>query len=295
MIASPAAYSPVQNPAVGARAAQPGAAADARPGPDHHQRATRRRAPVAAAARPRSGTPKKVSQAPYFTSWVEDQLVDRYGSGNTFGGGLKIRTTLDLELPEGRRAGDRRRAWAASARARRWSRSTTTPAACGRWSAARTSRSGPSTSPPRATASRDRRSSRSPWSRRSRRASPPAAPSSPLRRRSRGRAAPFKVENYEDRYAGVTSLAAATTVSDNSVYAEVGYKLVGTRAVARVAQGDGRPHPGLEESRDGAGRAEAGGHAARDGQVLRDARRRAARSCRARSQPTRAVRSPTPG
>ena len=45
-------------------------------------------------------TPKKVSRSPYFTSWVEDQLVDRYGSGNTFGGGLEIRTTLDLEFQE---------------------------------------------------------------------------------------------------------------------------------------------------------------------------------------------------
>ena len=39
-----------------------------------------------------------MSRSPYFTSWVEDQLVDRYGSGNTFGGGLKIRTTLDLDF-----------------------------------------------------------------------------------------------------------------------------------------------------------------------------------------------------
>ena len=40
--------------------------------------------------------------------------------------------------------------------------------------------------------------------------------------------ATFKVKNYNDRYAGVTTLAGATTTSDNSVYAEVGYKLVGT-------------------------------------------------------------------
>ena len=46
----------------------------------------------------------------------------------------------------------------------------------------------------------------------------------------------FKVKNYNDRYSGVISLAGATTVSDNSVYAEVGYKLVGTRAIARLAR-----------------------------------------------------------
>ena len=58
-------------------------------------------------------TPKKVSRSPYFTSWVEDQLVDRYGSGNTFGGGLKIRTTLDLDF---QKAAERRSpaGWAAS-------------------------------------------------------------------------------------------------------------------------------------------------------------------------------------
>ena len=54
------------------------------------------------------------------------------------------------------------------------------------------------------------------------------------------RAATFKVENYEDRYSGVTSLATATTVSDNSVYAEVGYKLVGTQRGRARRAGDGR-------------------------------------------------------
>ena len=46
----------------------------------------------------------------------------------------------------------------------------------------------------------------------------------------------FKVKNYNDSYAGVTTLAGATATSDNSVYAEVGYKLVGTGSVARVAR-----------------------------------------------------------
>jgi penicillin-binding protein 1A len=38
------------------------------------------------------------SNAPYFTSWVRQQLVDRFGAAKTFFGGLKIKTTLDLEL-----------------------------------------------------------------------------------------------------------------------------------------------------------------------------------------------------
>ena len=38
------------------------------------------------------------SQQPYFTTWVTQQLVDRYGAGAIFGGGLKIQTTLDVSL-----------------------------------------------------------------------------------------------------------------------------------------------------------------------------------------------------
>jgi penicillin-binding protein 1A len=42
--------------------------------------------------------PKEDSAAPYFSTFVRQQLVDRYGAGTTFGGGLKIHTTLDLEM-----------------------------------------------------------------------------------------------------------------------------------------------------------------------------------------------------
>src|SRR3712207_2682049 len=45
----------------------------------------------------------------------------------------------------------------------------------------------------------------------------------------------FVVENYEDAYAGLTTLARATTFSDNAVYAQVGIK-VGTRDIARLAR-----------------------------------------------------------
>jgi penicillin-binding protein 1A len=42
--------------------------------------------------------PAENSQAPYFTSWLRQQLVDRYGAGEAFGGGLQIISSLDLEL-----------------------------------------------------------------------------------------------------------------------------------------------------------------------------------------------------
>ncbi|HEY6550762.1 MAG TPA: transglycosylase domain-containing protein [Solirubrobacterales bacterium] len=38
------------------------------------------------------------SKAPYFTAWLRQQLVDRYGAAKTFFGGLKVKTTLDLRL-----------------------------------------------------------------------------------------------------------------------------------------------------------------------------------------------------
>ncbi|HEX6687251.1 MAG TPA: transglycosylase domain-containing protein [Solirubrobacterales bacterium] len=44
--------------------------------------------------------PKLDSRAPYFTSWLRQQLVERYGAAKTFFGGLKVKTTLDLRLQE---------------------------------------------------------------------------------------------------------------------------------------------------------------------------------------------------
>ena len=111
----------------------------------------------------RSRTPRY----PYFTSWVKQQVVDKLGGGQegarrAFEGGLTVQTTLDSRLQDAARAapstsGCRTRA----ARARRSSRSTTTPARCSRWSAATTTRRARSTSPRRASASPAPRSSRS--------------------------------------------------------------------------------------------------------------------------------------
>jgi penicillin-binding protein 1A len=44
--------------------------------------------------------PAENSEAPYFTSWLRQQLVDRYGAGEAFGGGLQIKSSLDLELQQ---------------------------------------------------------------------------------------------------------------------------------------------------------------------------------------------------
>jgi penicillin-binding protein 1A len=40
------------------------------------------------------------SRAPYFTAYLRQQLVERYGASKAFFGGLKVKTTLDLRLQE---------------------------------------------------------------------------------------------------------------------------------------------------------------------------------------------------
>jgi penicillin-binding protein 1A len=44
--------------------------------------------------------PTEESKAPYFTDWLRQQIVDKYGAGQAFGGGLQIRSTLDLGLQD---------------------------------------------------------------------------------------------------------------------------------------------------------------------------------------------------
>jgi penicillin-binding protein 1A len=180
-------------------------------------------------------TPKKVSRSPYFTAWVEDQLVDRYGSGNTFGGGLKIRTTLDVEVQaaaeqaiEGRlgeigpsaalvaidndTGGVRAMVGGSDFEQRPFNLATQGHR-----------QPGSAFKPFTLLAALEKGIS-------------PGRTFASTPKTLEGPRGPFKVENYEDRYAGVTTLAAATTASDNAVYAEVGYKLVGTRAIAKVAR-----------------------------------------------------------
>ncbi len=42
--------------------------------------------------------PSENSEAPYFTSWLRQQLVDKYGAGEAFGGGLEVHSTLDMDF-----------------------------------------------------------------------------------------------------------------------------------------------------------------------------------------------------
>ncbi len=42
--------------------------------------------------------PSAESAAPYFTDWLRQQVVDKYGAGEAFGGGLTVESTLDSGL-----------------------------------------------------------------------------------------------------------------------------------------------------------------------------------------------------
>ncbi|HEY8467702.1 MAG TPA: transglycosylase domain-containing protein [Solirubrobacterales bacterium] len=97
IISSPSAYSPRDNPEAAKRQRdvvlrkmmEQGVITEA-----EYQEYIAKELPVPAQIEP----PAEDSEAPYFTSWVRQQLVDRYGPGKAFGGGLRVRTTLDLEF-----------------------------------------------------------------------------------------------------------------------------------------------------------------------------------------------------
>jgi len=234
LIASPASYSPVQNPAVALerrnlvlqRMYEQGLITTS-----ELRDAERQSLPPRGEIR----TPKKVSRSPYFTSWVEDQLVGRYGSGNTFGGGLEIRTTLDLDFQEAAEE-------AIAGRLGGIGPSAALVAIDNDTGGVRAMVGGSDFEQrPFNLATQGHRQPGSAFKPFTLVAAlekgiSPGRTFASSPKTLEGPRGPFKVENYEDRYAGVTSLAAATTASDNAVYAEVGYQLVGTRAIARVAR-----------------------------------------------------------
>ena len=113
---------------------------------------------------------------PYWVEMVREQLVARYGSSTVLGGGLRVYTSVDLGSAASRpRTRSPRSSTSPGTPRRRWSPSTCAPAAWWPWSAARTSPSCSSTSPPRASGSPARPSSPSCWSPLSSRVSSPDA------------------------------------------------------------------------------------------------------------------------
>ncbi|HEX4735309.1 MAG TPA: transglycosylase domain-containing protein [Thermoleophilaceae bacterium] len=182
--------------------------------------------------------PRPDSRVPYFSSWVTQQMLDRYRStGLVFGGGLKVTTSLDSDLQtaaeqaiQGRLAGIgpsaslvaidnktgevkamvggsdfERRPFNLATNGHRQPGSSFKP-----FTLIGALEKG--VSPGRTFAS-------SPhcWS----------VPHS--------KGEKFCPKNYNDAYAGITTLTGATINSDNSVYSQLGIDIVGTNKVARVA------------------------------------------------------------
>ena len=174
----------------------------------------------------------------YFTSWVRQQVIERYGAPRAFDGGLRITTTLDLELQ--RAAEQAVNAYlanpavpAASLVAIENSTGEVRAMVGGRnydesaFNLATAGQRQPGSSFKAfdlAAALEDGISPESVWSSKAKTFYVPS---------SRG-TEKFVVHNDENAYAGSNTLTGATAYSDNSVYAEVGLK-VGTHRIALLA------------------------------------------------------------
>ncbi len=180
------------------------------------------------------------SEAPYFTAWLRQQLVDRFGAARTFFGGLKIKTTLDLRLQgaaeevvssylsglpptsalvviDNRNAGIKAMVAGPDFEERPFNLATLGHR-----------QPGSSIKPIILTTALEQG------------ISPETVYESSKQVFTFGKKnqESFEVNNYEDSYLGSASLATATTYSDNAVYAQVGLESIdgGTKAIARTAR-----------------------------------------------------------
>ena len=221
--------------------------------------------------------PREDTKYPYFTSWVKQQVVDKVGGGQVgartaFTGGLTVKTTLDSKMQDA--ATQAIQAWLPFESGPRASmvaienKTGAVRAMVGGDDYAKSSfnlatqgqrQPGSSFKPfVLAEALRQGISPASLWSSRKKVFTLKGGEK-------------FTVNNYDDAYAGTTTLANATTNSDNSVYAELGLKL-GPRKVAAMARRLGVRTPGVAQRGQRAGRPQAGGDAAGHGPRLRDVR-----------------------
>jgi penicillin-binding protein 1A len=239
MISSPSAYSPRANPEAATdrrnlvleKMVEQGVLA-----PEAAQESAAAKVPNASQIDPHS----EDSLSPYFTTWLRQQVVDRYGAGEAFGGGLQIQSTFDLEyqqaveeIASGTLAGigptasiavidNRTGGVLAMVGGNDYEKEPFNLATNGHrqpgsafkpFTLVRALEEGHS--PDEVFTSQEKQ----------------------LRFTVPGYKKPhlFEVKNYEDTYYGSQSIAGATTTSDNSVYAELGLQ-VGPGDVAKTAE-----------------------------------------------------------
>ena len=236
MIASPSAYDPVQNPRA-AKARRDLVLARMREQQlitqFEYDDAVVKAIPSEADVSP----PKPDSAQPYFSTWVTQQLVDRYGAGRVFGGGLRITTTLDPQLQEAAQQ-------AITSRLGTGGLTASLVAVENRTGEVKALVGGNAfDTKPFNLATNGHRQPGSAFK--------PFTLIAALQQgvgpgkvfTSKKKIFPvpgsdtekFVVNNYEGQYSGVSTLASATARSDNSVYAELGLD-VGTRRIARLAE-----------------------------------------------------------
>ncbi|CAA9505471.1 MAG: Multimodular transpeptidase-transglycosylase [uncultured Solirubrobacterales bacterium] len=179
--------------------------------------------------------PKPDSEVPYFSDWVTQQLVDRYGAGKVFGGGLEVQTTLDPEL-------QRRAEEAISGRLPEQGPSSSLVAIENKTGAVKAMVGGENfQSQPFNVATNGHRqpgSALKPFTlvtALEQGVSPDRTFASQKKTLKIPDGPDFEVNNYKDEYAGITNLRDATAKSDNSVYAELGLD-IGTENIARTAK-----------------------------------------------------------
>ena len=190
--------------------------------------------------------PEDDSRAPYFTSWLRQQLVDRYGAGEAFGGGLEIQSTLDLDLQREVESivSDRLAGIDPTAAVVVLDNETSAVRAMVGGSDYETEPFNLATNGQRqpgssfkpftlVTALKFGRSLDETFV-----SEPKSIPFKAEVENKQGelvtRTERFEPANYDDSYLGTTSLLGATTNSDNSVYAELGMQL-GTKNIAATA------------------------------------------------------------
>jgi penicillin-binding protein 1A len=182
--------------------------------------------------------PRPESDNPYFSSWLTQQLVDRYGPGVVFGGGLQIKTTLDPELQTAAEAAISQNLGEIGPSASLVAIENKTgevKAMVGGsdfeerpFNLATNGHRQPGSAFKPFTLITALRAGVSPEQTYESRPKEFPVPNS-------GGKETFVVHNYEDQYSGIASLYTATVNSDNSVYAELGLE-VGTRKIARLAR-----------------------------------------------------------
>ena len=154
--------------------------------------------------------PAADSSQPYFSTWVTQQLVDRYGPGDRLRRRARDQDDARPRAPGRGRAGDLgpprgRRAERLAGRDRQQDRR-------GEGDGRRHATSSTSAFNLATNGHRQPGSAFKPFTlvARSRTGSAPSRPSSRRRGRSTSRSGPFEVNNYEDNYSGVDSLRTAT-------------------------------------------------------------------------------------